>query len=301
MGVIKINCKSDEISSSFLYEKKRTLSIGDSIGNIRILNLKEKLNTSIIMQIHDLEISRITVMGSKLLSCSLDSKLKVWDLNKWCLINSYLDHRGPINDLDVLERNISTVSDDGDLRFWDTRIKSSIGKISHGFNLTGCRFLNDKNLIVSHGITNFLYLWDLRMTRNFLVQSRILKKSTCSILSSCISKISNFIFILDSQYKIHRLNNRLKKNGSKCKFFKKEIMKEKIFHKNILKLNIDDKGKFILNGDIWGKSFIRSQKNGKILAQFNDHNTPVKEVMINFALKMFISCSIDGLIVLRTF
>ena len=301
MGLIKINCKSDEICSSFLYEKKKTLSIGDSLGNIRILNLKEKLNTSKIMKIHDLEITRITVMGSKLLSCSLDSKLKVWDLNKWCLINSFLDHRGSINDLDVLERNISTVSDDGDLRFWDTRSKSSIGKISHGFNLTGCRFLNDKNLIISHGITNLLYLWDLRMTRNFLVQSRILKNSICSILSSCVSRISNFIFIIDSHYKIHRLNNHLKKNVSKCKFFRKEIVKEKIFYRNILKLNLDDNGKFILNGDFCGKSFIRSQKNGKILNQFNDHTTPVKEVMISFALKMFISCSIDGLIVLRTF
>lgn len=301
MGLIKINCKNEEICSSFLDEKKKTLSIGDSLGNIRILNLKEKLNISKIMQIHDLEITRMTVMDSKLLTCSLDSKLKVWDLNKWCLINSFLDHRGSINDLDILERNISTVSDDGDLRFWDTRNKSSIGKISHGFNLSGCRFLNDKNLIVSHGITNFLYLWDLRMTRNFLIQSRILKNSICSILSSCVSRISNFIFILDSQYKVHRLNNQLKKNGTKCKFLKKGIMKEKIFHRNILKLNIDNKGKFILNGDFWGKSFIRNQKNGKILAQFKDHITPVKEVMISFALKMFISCSIDGLIVLRTF
>ena len=301
MGLIKINCKSDGICSSFLYEKKKTLSIGDSLGNIRIFNLKEKLNTSKIMHIHDLEITRITVMGSNLLSCSLDSKLKVWDLNKWCLINSFIDHRGSINDLDVLERNISTVSDDGDLRFWDTRSKTSIGKISHGFNLTGCRFLNDKNLILSHGITDFLYLWDLRMTRNFLAQSKILKKSACSILSLCVSRISNFIFILDSQYKVHRLNSRVKKNVPKCKIFKKDIMKEKIFHRNILKLNIDDRGKFILNGDLSGKSFIRSQKNGKILNQFNDHTTPVKEVMISFALKMFISCSVDGLIAVRTF
>jgi hypothetical protein len=43
MGLIKINCKSDEICSSFLYEKKKTLSIGDSLGNIRILNLEESL------------------------------------------------------------------------------------------------------------------------------------------------------------------------------------------------------------------------------------------------------------------
>jgi hypothetical protein len=57
----------------------------------------------------------------------------------------------------------------------------------------------------------------------------------------------------------------------------------------------------ILNGDFCGKSFIRSQKNGKILAQFNDHKSPVKEVMINLALKMFISCSIDGLIVLHPY
>ena len=85
------------------------------------------------------------------------------------------------------------------------------------------------------------------------------------------------------------------------KIFKKDIMKEKIFHRNILKLNIDDRGKFILNGDLSGKSFIRSQKNGKILNQFNDHTTPVKEVMISFALKMFISCSVDGLIAVRTF
>lgn len=72
-------------------------------------------------------------------------------------------------------------------------------------------------------------------------------------------------------------------------------------HKSILKLNLDDRGNFILNGDSQGKSYIRSQKNGKILSQFKDHFAPVKEVIINSVLKIFFSYSIDGSFIFRTF
>ena len=301
MGCIRIKFNANEICSAYLFGKKKILSMGDSLGNIKIINIKEGIESWKIFKIHDLEITKISTIGSKLLSCSLDSKLKIVDLNKCCVINSFIDHQGSINDLDVFEKNISTASDDGDLRFWDIRTKSSIGKISHGFNLINCCYLNNKNLILSHGLTNFLYLWDLRMNRNFLAKSKILKKLNCSILSSCVSKFSNFIFVLDSKNNVHRLTGREKNSISKSKFFPENIRKKEAFPTRILKLNLDDKGKFILNGDPYGRSYIRSQKNGKILLQFKDHFAPVKEVLFNSVLKAIFSYSIDGSVILRTF
>jgi len=301
MGFTRINFNSDEICSSYLCGRKKIMSMGDSSGNIKILNLKEGFGLYKILKIHDLGVTKISTVDSKLLSCSLDSKLKIWDLSKWCLINSFFEHQGSINDLDVSEKTIITASEDGDLRIWDIRIKSSTGKISHGSNLTNCSFLNDKNLILSHGLTNFVYLWDLRMNQNILAKSKILKKSNYSILSSCVSKFSNFIFILDSQNKVYRLTGRDKKISSPCNFFSENNIRKEALHKSILKLNLDDRGNFILNGDSQGKSYIRSQKNGKILSQFKDHFAPVKEVIINSVLKIFFSYSIDGSFVFRTF
>jgi len=67
-----------------------------------------------------------------------------------------------------------------------------------------------------------------------------------------------------------------------------------------LKLNLDKEENFILNGDLNGKTFIRTQKNGKIISQFNDHFGAVKEVLYNSSKKVIVSCGMEGSVTIRT-
>lgn len=301
MVFIKINFKNQEICCGSLSKKGKILTFGDSNGILGILNLNERFKNIKIFKTHDLEITKIKLMNSKIFSCSYDAKLKIWDLQKQKLINIFTDHSGPINDLDIYEKLICTSSEDGDLRLWDLRIKKSITKIKHGFNLIGCKFLNNKNLMVTHGISNFLYLWDLRMNKVFYKKLKVLKNSKPFILSICVSECSNFMFVLDSECKIHRIKNqgeeRFPRNVS---LIEKQNDNSNIL-RFLLKLNLDEGCTSILNGDFGGKSYIRSIKSGKILYQFNDHLKTVKEVIYNLSKKIFVSVGMDGSIVIRTF
>lgn len=300
MVLIKINFKNEEICSSSLSNNAKILTFGSSSGNIRIINYKERFTPVKIFKSHDSEITKIIIRNSTIFSCSLDTKLKIWDTQKQKLITTFLDHQGPINDLDVIENYICTASEDGDVRIWDLRIRNSIGKLKHGFNLQGSRFLKNQNLILSYGLTDSLYLWDLRMINVFINKSRVLKNSKSFLISVGVSNLSNFIFILDSNNKLHRIQSHFKKCYNTCIPI---IVKKKLeiqYRKNLLKLNLDDQGKFILNGDLKGNSFVRSLKNGKVVIRFNDHLDSVKEVTFSSKNKVFVSCSTDGSIVVRT-
>jgi WD40 repeat protein len=300
MVLIKINFKNEEICSSSLSNKGKILTVGSSSGNIRILNYKERFNPVKIFKSHDLEITKIVTKNSKIFSCSLDSKLKIWDIQEQKLITTFIDHYGSINDLDVMEKYICTASEDGDVRIWDHRIRNSIGKLKHGFNLQGSRFLKNQNLIVSYGLADSLYIWDLRMNNVFLNKSRVLKNSRSALMSVGISNLSNFLFILDSGYKLHRVHTHFRQRSKRCALLieKKNLIFQS--RKNLLKLNLDDQGKFVLNGDLKGNSYVRSQKNGKVVTRFNDHLESVKEVIFSSKNKVFVSCSTDGSIVVRT-
>ena len=300
MVSVKINFRQNEINSIALAKKCDIVAAGDTMGSIRILNCLKKFYSVEIIKAHNSEISKVFTFDSKTLSCSFDTKLKLWDFKKQKQIRSYIDHRGPINDLDITDEYISTASEDGDLRLWDLRLKSSIGKIKHGFNLWGCRFLNNKNLILSYGITDFLYLWDIRMNKEFLRKSRILENLKDHLISLCASKISGFVYLLNSNFEINRIVGLLTKKNLSCFSSLKTEKKRRNITEDRIKVNIDECDKFILNGDLNGKSYIRSQQNGKILAQFKDHLTSVKEVLYNSTKKLFVSCGTDGLVIIRT-
>ena len=147
MVILKINFKNCEICCGSLIKKGTLVGTGDSRGNIRIINHKRRFESIETFKIHDLEITDIKTVKSTLISSSHDTALKVWDMESQKLVKTYLGHSGPINSLDVFDNYISTASEDGDIRLWDRRIRYSTGKIRHGFNLLGGRFLNTQNLL----------------------------------------------------------------------------------------------------------------------------------------------------------
>jgi len=301
MVLIKFNFKHTEISSCSLSDEGKIVFFGDSLGNLRMLCYKKTYKSLKSLKLHELEITKIANINEKLVSCSRDSKLKLWDIYKQKVIKTFIGHHGPITEMDILENCISSTSEDGDLRLWDIRTKESIEKIKHGYNLLGCKFLNNQNLILTYGVTNSLYIWDLRMKHIFLKHSKILKNPNSYITSLCVSKITNFIFILDSDYKLHRIHARLKKDYKHFKIFPKNPKKSGSIGKVLLKLNLDKEEKFILNGDLSGKTYVRLPKNGKIVSQFNDHVGPIREVLYNATKKIIISCGIHGSVVLKSY
>jgi len=295
MVFIRINFKNYEICCNSLSEENDILAIGDSNGNIRCLNYKKKFKYEKILKIHELEITRIIIVGSKLISCSHDTRIKIHDIEKRKTSSTLVGHAGAINDIDIFQRSMISASEDGDVKLWDFRQNSSIGKLTHGNNLLSCRFVNNHYFVVSGGISNELAFWDLRMCRNPLDRSKIIKNINYSFQSLCVSNFPTYIFVLDSNLNVHRVRNK-PKNCIQFIEAKKQNIAPNV---NQLKLNRDDQNKFLLHGNLEGVIFIKSQKNGKILKQFNDHLGAIKEVRMNQNKGVFVSCSMDGSVVIR--
>ena len=300
MVLIRINFKNEEIYSSSLINGGDILAVGNASGDVRLLKYKKNLNSIEKFKLHELEITKLYAIKNRLLSCSRDARLKIWDIHKQKVSKTYDADFSPINDLDVSGNYIITGDESGAIRLWDFRIKNSPGKIKHGFNLFGCRFLNNPNLFVGYGLTKSLYLWDMRMSKAFLNKSQVLKDLDDFLISLSVSNNSDFIFILDSKFKIHRIRSQIKRNSYHC-YCNLKKKKRLNFVKTLPKLNLDEEDKFILNGDLKGKTYIRSQKNGKLMAQFNDHLDAVKEVIFNSSKKIFSSCGLDGSVLIKTF
>lgn len=294
MGLVKINFKKIEICCNSLSGKDKILAIGDSSGIIRILDIGKNLNSEIILKSHKLEISKIINYESNLVSCSFDTKIKRYDLRKQVILDSFIGHNGPVNDIDIFQKSMISASEDGDVRLWDLRENLFTGKLTHGFNLIGCRFMNNSNLIVSVGLDNTLFLWDLRMTKTFLKKTEVMRNENNIVISLCVSKFSNYCFILNNNFRVFRIG---KKYTHCSEFIEKRKERNRCFYR--MKLNEDDNSKFLLHGNLEGKIFVRSQKSGKILKQFYDHLSEVTEITLNQRFKSLVSCGKDGSVVIR--
>lgn len=294
MGLVKINFKKIELCCNSLSEKDKILAIGDSTGIVRILDIRKNFNSGINLKSHKLEISKIINDESNLISCSSDTKIKRYDLRKQIILDSFIGHNGPVNDLDIFQKSMISASEDGDVRLWDLRENKFTGKLTHGFNLSGCKFMNNSNLIVSVGLDNTLFLWDLRMNKTFLKKTEVLRNENNIVISLCVSKFSNYLFILNNNFRVFRIG---KKYTHCSEFIGKKKERNPCFYR--MKLNEDDNSKFLLHGNLEGKIFIRNQKSGKILKQFYDHLSEVTEITLNQKIKTLVSCGKDGSVVIR--
>ena len=76
--------------------------------------------------------------GDKLLSCSADKTVALWDANKGARIRKYTDHKGIVNSCALASHSTGlscSGSDDSSVLVWDTRSRKYIQSIPHDYQV----------------------------------------------------------------------------------------------------------------------------------------------------------------------
>ena len=103
--------------------------------------------------------------GSKLYSCSADKSLCIWDLESGKRLKKYKGHTSVINSLDSSRRGtdlIVTSSDDGCLKLWDLRHKSSVSTLDLVHPLPSVSFNETSDKCYVGSLSNSILTIDLR-------------------------------------------------------------------------------------------------------------------------------------------
>ncbi|KAH3901732.1 related to 26S proteasome regulatory subunit RPN14 [Saccharomycodes ludwigii] len=126
--------EKDYTSLAISHERNSFVVLGDSLGNISVLNngISEKIKT--FDGAHEEEITCLKVFPSNkvLLSGSMDMKIKIWSLDDGGNPRTFTGHRQTITELSLIERgrNFISCSKDGTIKLWEC----GSGKCLHTFS-----------------------------------------------------------------------------------------------------------------------------------------------------------------------
>ena len=104
--------------------------------------------------------------GSKIISCSADKTVGLWDARKGSRIRRLTSHTGIVNSCSVAVDApdlFSSGSDDCSAMIWDTRDKLPIQTIWHDYQVTSVCMDREGGHLYTGGIDNIIRRWDLRM------------------------------------------------------------------------------------------------------------------------------------------
>jgi len=103
--------------------------------------------------------------GSQLVSSATDKTLALWDVNTAARIRRFKGHSSFVNSCCVARRGpqyLVSGSDDGTLKFWDSRKKVAIDTYQSNYQVTAVSFTDTAEQLISGGIDNEINIWDVR-------------------------------------------------------------------------------------------------------------------------------------------
>ena len=136
-------------------------------GNDKAIHIWETFdkkcrNVNSILHAHSSPILEICWNNDdRIVSCSIDKRVTLWDIYNGKYIIKYKDHDNYIYSVDYYENLICSVGEDCTLIINDIRSKEKIKSYHHKYQLTTCKFLKD-DLIYFGGIDNQIYRYDLK-------------------------------------------------------------------------------------------------------------------------------------------
>ncbi|ODV63623.1 Rpn14p [Ascoidea rubescens DSM 1968] len=144
-----INVASIDLSSDLKF-----YSIGDSKGNIYILNYsKDNQMVHFFKNYHDLDVSKLIIFPSNkvLMSNSLDYKTKITNLETGEIVREFLTNTQKVNDIKTIGqigRNFLTISNDSNVKIFDIGSKTlvkSFYRVSNRTSIGSMVLYNDLN------------------------------------------------------------------------------------------------------------------------------------------------------------
>lgn len=113
-----------------------------------------------------LEVQWETTTNNKIISCSADKTIGVWDASKGTRLRRLVSHTGIVNSCTLSSNSpdlFASGSDDCSALIWDTRNKLPIQTFWHEYQVTSVCLDHTGACLYTGGIDNIIRRWDLRM------------------------------------------------------------------------------------------------------------------------------------------
>jgi Prp8 binding protein len=133
---------------------------------------------------------------NRLVSCSADKTVALWDANKGVRIRKYADHSAIVNSCSIARDSPNTFasgSDDCTVIIWDQRDKYQRRTVYHDYQITAVCMSTDGNSVFSGGIDNIIRRWDLRMNSEEAVEILNLPGHTDTVTGLSLSADGNYL------------------------------------------------------------------------------------------------------------
>jgi WD40 repeat protein len=136
--------------------------IGDSAtGNMLVYATNKQSN--FMFQQHTNPINRFKLyMGKYLASSSADKLVKIWNINTWDVMLTYVEHTQFVYGLEFLdEQTIASGAYDGTIKIWSFRTGLTNRTISTGTNVNCLQYLSKTNLLLSGDSSKLIKIYNL--------------------------------------------------------------------------------------------------------------------------------------------
>ncbi|ESO00618.1 hypothetical protein HELRODRAFT_185760 [Helobdella robusta] len=228
-----------------------------------------KGHSNAIMDLH------FTTDGCQMVTCSVDKTLSLWDAECATRIRKYKGHQTFVNACDVSRRGpqyLCSGSDDGTVRIWDSRRKTSIQTLQSTFQVTSVCFSDTSEQVISGGIDNDLKVWDLR--KNDVVYA--MKGHMDTVTGLRLSPDGSYLLSTAMDNTVRIWDVRPYAPQERCvKIFQGN---QHTFEKNLLRVSWSPDGTKIAAGSGDRMVYIWDTTTRRILYKFPGHGGSVNEV-----------------------
>lgn len=136
-----------------------------STVNIWVYFLKFKRDPEIVATLkgHEKNIKKIICWDkSTLVSCSVDTTIKIWNLRTESIMRSINAHSSLINSISAYENNMAIVSvgNDGNIKFWDPITGQKISEINQGPDAIFTLASVEDGRVITAGVDKVVRVWN---------------------------------------------------------------------------------------------------------------------------------------------
>lgn len=210
-----------------------------------------------------------------IISCSADKTIQIWDVATGTRAKKYSGHVAAVNSVCPARKGNFIVSgaDDGTIRLWDTRQKTSVENLSTKYAVTSVCFSDDGGQFYSGGLDNDIKIWDWRKLKDVLMK---LEGHTDTVTGLSLSHDGSYILSNAMDNKVYIWDVRPFVQGSRL--LKEFIGVQHTFEKTLLRCAWSPDGSKISAGSGDRFVYVWDTTTRRILYKLPGHRGAVNAV-----------------------
>lgn len=231
-----------------------------------------------------------TARGERLLSCSVDKTVILWDADTGCRLKKLRNHHSHVNAISASTTDpnlVSSVGDDCFANIWDLRTRKCVHSFKDNYQLTSVAFGPSNDQLFVGGIDNTIHVWDLkRGKKHYSMTGHGDTITGLSVSPDGYHLLSNS---MDNTLK----SWDIRPFAPKSRLEKTFTGHQHNFEKNLLRCSWSPKGDLISAGSSDKIVYIWDFNSCDILHKLPGHKGSVNEVVFSPREPLVLSCSSD--------